>query len=95
MTTIDPTQPAAQAPAAPAPAYSNGHPQKHIGTAYKWLIFFGAIGAHRYYQGKIGTGILYTCTAGLFGIGVLVDVFTLDGQVVETNQRNNVAPTGR
>ncbi|WIE81133.1 TM2 domain-containing protein [Curtobacterium sp. MCSS17_016] len=93
MTTIDPTQPATQAPA--APAYSNGRPQKHIGTAYKWLIFFGAIGAHRYYQGKVGTGILYTCTAGLFGIGLLVDIFTLDGQVVETNQRNNVAPTSR
>jgi TM2 domain-containing membrane protein YozV len=93
MTTIDPTQQAQQAPA--APAYSNGHPQKHIGTAYKWLIFLGGVGAHRYYQGKIGTGILYTCTAGLAGIGVLVDIFTLDSQVVQTNQKNNVAPTSR
>lgn len=87
---------------APAPAavpagatYSNAQPQKHIGTAYKWLIFFGGIGAHRYYQGKIGTGILYTCTAGLFGIGVIVDIFTLDSQVIATNEKNSVTPSLR
>lgn len=82
--------------AAPASVtYSNAQPQKHIGTAYKWLIFFGGIGAHRYYQGKIGTGILYTCTAGLAGIGVIVDIFTLDGQVIATNEKNSVTPTLR
>ncbi|WIJ46183.1 TM2 domain-containing protein [Curtobacterium citreum] len=80
---------------APQPTYTNVRPQKHIGTAYKWLIFFGGFGAHRYYMGKIGTGILYTCTGGLVGIGVLVDIFTLDGQVVEVNEKNSVAPTLR
>ncbi len=34
----------------------------------------GGIGAHRYYVGKVGTGILYTLTVGLFGIGYLVDL---------------------
>ena len=34
----------------------------------------GGIGAHRYYVGKVGTGILYTLTIGLFGIGYLVDL---------------------
>lgn len=35
--------------------------------------FLGALGIHRFYVGKVGTGILYIFTVGLFGIGVLVD----------------------
>lgn len=48
-----------------------------------WLItlllclFCGGIGVHRYYVGKIGTGILYTLTLGLFGIGYLVDLIQI------------------
>ena len=37
-------------------------------------IFFGWIGAHKFYVGKIGMGILYLLTCGLFGIGTLVDI---------------------
>jgi hypothetical protein len=58
-----------------------------LGIAYLlWLISgFGALGLHRFYLGKIGTGILWMCTGGLAGIGSLYDLFTLPFQVKEAN----------
>ncbi len=48
----------------------------------KWVavllcFFLGGIGAHKFYEGKIGMGVLYIFTLGLFGIGVLIDFITL------------------
>lgn len=43
-----------------------------------WIVFFlGWCGVHRFYQKKIGTGILYLFTFGLLGIGWMVDAIKI------------------
>ena len=50
-------------------------------------IAMGVAGLHRIYLGKYGTGFLYLFTWGLFGIGQLVDLFTIPGMVEDANNR--------
>ena len=55
-------------------------------TTFLLCLFCGGLGIHRYYVGKIGTGILYTLTLGLFGIGYLVDfIKILCGKFTDKN----------
>ena len=56
-------------------------------TAWLLLTFLGIFGVHRFYMGKIFTGLLYVISGGLFGIGILYDFLTLNGQVSELNEQ--------
>ncbi len=45
--------------------------------AFFLCLFFGYLGAHKFYEGKIMLGIVYACTFGLFGIGWVIDLVRL------------------
>ena len=53
-----------------------------------WILqtFLGLLGIHRFYLGKIWTGLLWLVTRALVGIGYLYDFFTLNAQVDEYNR---------
>ena len=67
-----------------------------VGIAYLlWLASgFGALGFHRFYLGKIPTGILWMCTGGLGMFGSIYDFFTLPNQVREANIRKAIYDGG-
>lgn len=46
-------------------------------TALLCCIFGGIFGIHNFYVGKIGKGILYLFTGGLFGIGWIIDIIKI------------------
>lgn len=48
----------------------------------KWVsfflcLFFGVLGVHKFYEGRILLGVVYILTGGIFGIGVIVDLIIL------------------
>jgi len=55
--------------------------------AWLLLTFFGYLGLHRFYLGKWVTGLIWLVTGGLFLIGWLIDLWTLNEQVSEANGR--------
>ncbi|MCI5119729.1 MAG: NINE protein [Candidatus Electrothrix sp. AUS4] len=51
-----------------------------------FLVFLGAFGIHRMYMGKWVSGIIYLFTVGLFGLGILYDLWTLNDQIAFVNK---------
>ena len=63
-------------------------------------VFFGYIGIHRFYVGKVKSGILYLLTGGIFGIGWFVDIiliatgkFETSPQMIKTSSTANSRQT--
>jgi len=50
---------------------------KNYSATLLLALITGLIGGHRFYAGKVGTGILFLFTGGLLGIGCIVDIFTV------------------
>jgi TM2 domain-containing membrane protein YozV len=59
-----------------------------------FLSGFGALGFHRFYLGKIPTGLLWMFTWGLGMVGSIYDFLTLPGQVREANFRDAIYGSG-
>ncbi|HTD03517.1 TM2 domain-containing protein [Undibacterium sp.] len=55
------------------PGISGPVSEKRILPAAILCFFLGFLGVHRFYVGKIGTGVLQLVTFGGFGIWVLID----------------------
>lgn len=70
--------------------------RKSVGVSYAFWFFLGAFGAHRFYNGRVGTGIaqllcLLFCwlivPAIVLGIWWIVDAFLIPGWVRDHNAR--------
>ena len=54
-------------------------------VAWLLLTFLGLFGAHRFYQGKWVSGVVYLLSGGFFLLGVYWDFLTLNTQISERN----------
>ena len=66
----------------PQVVINNMQPVAYKTPKDKWVafilcFFFGIFGAHCFYEGRTGAGLLRLFTVGLFGIGWLVDLITI------------------
>ena len=59
--------------------------RKSYNLSWILLTFLGIFGIHRFYLGKWITGLIWLCTGGLFLLGLLYDLWTLNEQIDDVN----------
>lgn len=59
------------------PQSTGGSSEKSFSATLLLCLFLGSIGAHRFYVGKVGTGILMLITLGGLGIWTLIDIIRI------------------
>ena len=64
--------------------YTSG--DKDYTVSWILLTFLGILGIHRFYLGKWITGLIWLLTGGLFLVGLLYDLWTLNTQIDEVNR---------
>ena len=68
-----------------------GKSDKNKLTTLLLCIFLGGLGIHRFYVGKIGTGVVWLLTGGVFGIGWIVDIVMIAVDKFKDKQGNILA----
>ena len=62
---------------------------KSRGVALAFAVVLGVFGAHRFYVGKTGTGVLQACTLGGLGLWTLYDcILVATGQFTDARGRH-------
>lgn len=70
--------------------YEDSPSAKRLLPAFLLCAFVGMFGIHRFYVGKIGTGLLQLFTLGGFGIWALIDQFILAWGAFTDSQGNRI-----
>jgi TM2 domain-containing membrane protein YozV len=69
---------------------ANGKSEKSNVTALILCLFLGGLGVHRFYVGKIGTGVLQLITLGGLGIWALIDLVMIIMQKFTDGEGNTL-----
>ena len=69
-------------------SYVTNSSDKSRGTALALCVFGGMFGLHQFYVGRIGKGIVYALTAGMFLLGWFGDIVKIlnNEPTVDTNE---------